>query len=414
VLALSSIQVALFIVPLVTLPYLARVLGEDALGAVLYAQSTAWLLGVLVEYGFNPSGARAVAAARDDRVARGRIAAGILGAKGLLAGGASVVMLAALATITKLRESPELLLLAWATAVAYNLSPTWWYFVGVERVRRAALIELGGRFAAAGLTFAFVRDEGDGWRFLALWAVTTVLSSLLVNTLMYRDIPFAWPRWSDAISALREGWMLFVGFAAVSMYTAGNIVLIGLFVPSAQVAHFAAAERVIRAMTRFVAPLVNSVYPRMAYLVATDAWARALRLRRASVWAVGGFGVTGAAALWALAPPIVKILYGSEFEESVGLLRVLCLVLPLIGLSGVLGSAWLLALSKDRTVTGITMMVAAVNLCLAVVLTPLYGPTGTAWGVVLAEATATVAVLAAVLRSNPALQSVQPVGGGIP
>lgn len=391
-------QFALFILPLVTLPYLARVLGEDALGAVLYAQGVSWLLGTLVEYGFNPSGSRAVAASRDDRYSLARIAAGILGAKGLLAGGATLVALGALVAIPKLRENPELLLLAWTTAVAYNLSPTWWYFVGVERVRRAALVELGGRLAVAGLTFGLVRDAGDGWRFLAAWAIATVLSSVLINALMYREIPFLWPTWPGAISALREGWNLFIGSAAIGLYTGGNVVLLGLFVPSAVVAHFGAAERVIRATTRFIAPLVNAVFPRITYLLATDASDRAGQLRRASVSALAAFGVASATALWIFAPLIVEILFGSDFKESVGLLRVLCLMVPFIALTSILSAGWLLALGKDRAVMGITMMVAVVNLSLALVLAPLFEATGMAWGMVLAEAAATTAAARAVLR----------------
>jgi PST family polysaccharide transporter len=143
---------------------------------------------------------------------------------------------------------------------------------------------------------------------------------------------------------------------------------------------------------------VNAVYPRIAYLVATDAVERANRLRTASVCAVLGFGMAGAAGLWVFAPLIVRIVFGSGFEESVGLLRVLCLVLPLVALSSIVASGWLLVLGKDRAVMTVTMIVAAVNVCLALVLAPLFGATGMAWGVVAAEATAATAVVVAVLR----------------
>src|SRR5437660_5395102 len=84
-LALWGIQVYRKTIPLVTLPYLARVLGPEGWGMVAFVQSFAAFLVLLIEFGFEISATREVARCADSREKRAELFAGVLGAQAVLA-----------------------------------------------------------------------------------------------------------------------------------------------------------------------------------------------------------------------------------------------------------------------------------------------------------------------------------------
>src|SRR5580704_19568321 len=79
--SLYGVQIATYAVPLVTIPYLARVLGVSGWGLVAIAQGFGSYIALLGEYGFGLSATREVARQRDDREKLADIFAGVLGAK---------------------------------------------------------------------------------------------------------------------------------------------------------------------------------------------------------------------------------------------------------------------------------------------------------------------------------------------
>src|ERR1700682_1580509 len=92
-LSLYGVQIASYIVPLITIPYLARVLGATGWGLVAFAQAFGSWVALIGEYGFSLSGTREVARHRDNPERLTNIVAGILGAKTLLAAASIVVAL---------------------------------------------------------------------------------------------------------------------------------------------------------------------------------------------------------------------------------------------------------------------------------------------------------------------------------
>lgn len=397
--ALYWVQFGMFVVPLVTLPYLTRVLGQRPLGTVIFAQSFSNLLGLILDFGFNQSATRDVAIARDDPDRLSSIVSGVFGAKVLLAAAALAPVLVGVVSIPTLRANPEYGLLAWLAAVASGFTPTW-FFLGRERVRTAALIQLGARVVAAVLTFVLVHRSTDGWIVLALTAASGGLGAVALTIRMYRQVEARRPRGPETVEALRRGWRLFISTAAISFYTTANVVILGLFVPAAQVALFGVAERVVRAATQLFGPVAAAVYPRLAYLQSAGARGRARRLARAALAALFATGLAGAALLALLAPEIIRILFGYEFADAVPILRILCIIVPLIAYSTVLGAGWMLSLEMDRQLVRTVLLGAALNIATALVVAPVFGAIGMAWTVVLAELAVAVGLTAAVLQRD--------------
>ena len=383
--ALSWVQLATFVLPLVTLPYLARMLGPHALGVLVFAQAFSGFVYLLSEYGFGLSSGRDIATRRGEGRGVDDIVAAVQGAKLVLIAVALVLGAAAVVLVPTFRRAPEYLVLAVADAIALGISPLW-YFRGLERLRVAAALNLLARLVATVGVLLLVRARGEGWVVLGISAVTDLAASVGCLWLMYRDVRLLRPTWEGARRALGQGWHLFLYNASLVLYTTANAFVLGLLAPAAQVAFFGGAERMSRAATRMVGPVSEALFPRVTYLLAQGARERARFVAGRSLVLLTGLGLLAGAGLAVLAPWIVSLVLGEGYGAAVPVLRVLALLIPLIAASNVLGIQWMIPLGFDRQFTRVILIAGPLNVAMLGTLVPLLQALGAALAVVITEA----------------------------
>lgn len=395
-LTLYGVQAMNFAVPLLTLPYLTRTLGPAAWGALVFAEAFARYTAMLVEYGFQLSATREIARARHDPAQRSAHIGGVLGGQLLLAAAALCAIPPLLLWGTPFQGRGPLLWTALAWGLALAASPLW-YFQGMGRMKVMAGIDITAKIISAAGLFLLVHHPGDEGRAVALQAVMAILSTLSGFLLVARETTLPRPSAAAGWAALRAGFSMFLFRSAVSLYTTANVLILGLFAAPAAVGIFGAAERLIRAALASFAPLNQTFFPRISYLMEHDP-AAARRTTRASTLVMLALGLTIGAILAAAAPWIVAILFGPRYQAAVHLLRWLALLAPLVALSNVLGIQWMLPLGLERDFNAILLAAGLLNVASAACLAPRYGALGMAASVVAAEAAVTLGVLLSLYR----------------
>jgi len=391
-LSLYGVQIASYVVPLATIPYLARVLGAAGWGRVAFAQSFGFYLALIGEYGFGYSATRAIAQAREDPEKLSEVVAGVQGAKALLA-----LVSLAVAGVTHLwipifREHPALFWSAmfWALAFGFNMM---WFFQGFERMHYVAILDVGAKILATIGVFLLVRKPDDAWRVLVVQGVGLFCSFVIGLTLTYRMVAFRLPSVNSVRTAMRMGWSMFLFRNSVSLYTTGNAFILGLFVSPQIVGYYAGAEKVSKAFVGLLNPITQTLYPRLSHL-AHQARERAATLAKIGFWIMGGGGVVLGILIFVSAPLLLRVALGSGFGPAVPVLRVLALLAPLISLNNVFGIQWMLPLGKDGAFNRIILTAGLINIVLASLLAPAFGATGMGWSVVSAEFFVAVSIYA--------------------
>lgn len=402
-LALYGVHAAGLILPLVTVPFLARVLRPEGWGLVVFAQAFAGWLGLVLEYGFYLSGTRRVARARGDREQVAAIVADVMGAKALLLGAVTAVAFLAYLLVPSFQRSPAHIAWAWTIAVAFGFSPLW-FFQGIERMTAPAALEVSARVAATASIFLFVRAPEDGWMVLAAQGVTGLAWVVVGTGWIYRSVPPRLPSLEGARTMLRESASIFVFRGASGIYTHANSFLLGLYAAPQAVAIFAGGERIIRAAVGLIEPASRAIFPRVSHLVTHDRHG-ASALLRLSLVAVGALGLAMGVVAGAAAPLLVRVLLGPGYEAAVPVLRLLALLPPIIALGTVLGIQWAIPAGHERAFTGIVVAAGALNLLLVALLAPTYGATGVAVSVVLAEGAVAISLVGLALRHGRTLWS---------
>jgi len=387
---LYAVQAANYLFPLITLPYLTRVLGPEGFGKLALAQAVSQYLYIVLEYGFSLSATREVAKWRDRPEALRGILGGVLGARALLSLPAVGTALLALYLFAPLRGELGLIGGGFLLALGMSLSPVW-FFQGMERMGFVALMEFFVRLLATVGIFCLVRSPAQMAWPLYIQAVASFVLGFAGLAWAASFVGLRWPRFGEAWGWLRRGFSLFLFRSVVSLYTTANVLLVGLFLPPAQVALYAGAEKLSKALIPMWDPFNRLFLPRFSYLLEKspkDASRLARRVGRIMLL----LGLIAAGVLMYGSPFLVRLLLGPGYEGAVLLMRVLAWLLPLIALSTFL-SMWMLAQRMDRSFTIITFIAGLLNVSLGFLTVPRYGALGMAWVVVLSEAWVTGAMV---------------------
>ena len=392
-----GVQIGRKLIPLASIPYLARVLGPEGWGQVAFVSALAELIVILIEFGFQLSATRSIARHRDDPHERGRITVGVLSAQMMLAALGLALALAASRIIPLLRDHPALLAAGLIYAVAQGLVPIW-YFQGTERIRLAAAIEVCAKTVGLAALFLFVKGPQDAWKALAVQAFSPVASVIIGLRLACANVSWH-PEWELIRAVLVEGWQMFVFRSAESIYGVANAFLLGLYAPATMVGYFASAEKISKATAGLSNPIRESLYPRINNVIHNDR-AEAMRLARIGVAVMIGVGLFFSVVLFVFAGLIIGMLMGRNFEPAVEVLRILSPLPLALSITYSCGQLCLLPLRKDRTVLRVVFFAAAVNLICSFTLGPRWGHVGMAATVLISESVVASSLAWNVLRSR--------------
>ena len=383
IMALYGVRAGEQVLPLLVLPYLARVLGPTGWGVFAIAQAFAMYGIVTVEYGFSFSGTRAVASARYQAAQLADLVSGAFAAQLVLA---AVVTLAAIVVrlvVPVFEDQPLLVWAGLAFAILQGFNPVW-YFTGQERIPLIGAITVGAKIAATLAIFALVREPADSWLVLACYAGGSLLATAAGYILMLREVRPGRLSLGLVGRTLRLGASMFVMRIALMMHTAGNVFLLSLLVAPHQVAFFAAGEKLCRPVAWLLQPINTALLPRLSHLVGASP-NEARQLAALTLFLQGATGILLGLIIGLFAPWLVDLMFGAEFTAATPVLRVMAAIIPLMVVNGALLTQWMIPHGLDRLLNTVVIASTILNLALALMLAPRFGALGMAWVTVGAE-----------------------------
>ena len=397
--ALAGVQIANLVLPLVTLPYLLRVLGVEQFGVYVFCQAVLAYAVVLADYGFNLSATERMAQAQGQSEAINRIFWSVQAAKLILALAALGLLGLVVWAVPQFRATWPVMLASTPVVLGSVLFPQW-LFQGLERMGFVTVCTIAARALAIPLIFWAVQSTQDTWLAALIQAGGSVVSGLLACGFIWHHRLVTWtpPQWRDVRQAYSDGWHIFLSTAAISLYTNTNAVLLGILTNHSAVGLFSAADKIRLACQSLITPLSNAVYPRVSALMAQNPGA-GLALVRKILLIQGGLTFGLSCGLWLLAPWTVQLIMGEQFDAAVSVLRVLSPLPFLVGLSNVFGIQTMLPLGMKKPFSRIVMASGLINIILMLILAPRWEAEGVAAAVLLTEGLVTL-VMALVLRKN--------------
>jgi polysaccharide transporter, PST family len=387
---------------LVAMLYFARIMGEG-FGLLAFSYSFALIISLVVEYGFSFSATRELAKQADPTEVS-NLVSGVLSAKACLVLATVPLAIAAFFATEVFRQQPLFFVSAWVFGVTLGMNCSW-YFQGVEKMLLGGSLDFLGRILGVGVALVGIHYYPMG--ILVYLALPMALMYVYMHYLMVRQTAVTLKPLAEVLQILRMGWSMFLYRSLVSLYTSANVFILGFLATQSMVAHFAAADRVAKVFLTLLGPVSQAFYPRLARLRQEDP-NKAVVLGRQALGIMGLSGTVLGLVMYAIAPLVPQIL-GKSFEASVPIVQVLALVVPLISVSTVLGTNWLLVYNMDKAFNTNVMLGALLNIALPIFLIPRVSTIGMAWSVVLAEAVVALGMYITLRKAgiNPLQRSVR-------
>lgn len=390
--SLYVIQFANYILPLILVPYLVRVLGPEHFGLVAFGQGLIAYFNIFVDYGFALSATRRISVERD-LSAISRTTASVWVAKGLLCVLAFIILSGLITVVPKLKELSILLLALYGVVIGNALFPIW-LFQGLERMVFIAAINLAMRLLVVAGVFTLVRRPEHYLLYAGLTSLGSIGAGIAGMAIAFYKFKLRLliPSWADIRQAFKEGWLLFLSTASVTLYTAGNAFILGLLTDPTVVGYYSAAEKIVKGVMNLLGPVRQAAYPRFSKL-ALESKDRAMYWGKRMMFVMGGLGSVLSLVLLFGAPLIVRVLLGPEYIPSIGVLRVLAMLPLLVGISNVLGIQVMLPFRKDRAFMMVLFSACVTNVVFAVLLAPYWHAVGMATAVLITETMVTLPML---------------------
>lgn len=263
--SLSILQGLNYILPLVTFPYLVRVLGVEKFGLLSFATATIAYFQILTDYGFNLSATREVAIYRDNKEKLQEIFSSVMIIKfGLLL--VSLILLSIVVfSFNKFRQDWLVYYLSFGMVLGQVLFPVW-FFQGMERMRYITLLNILAKGLFTVAIFVFVRTQEDYWKVPLLNSIGFLIAGVVSLWIVYRYWAIRVQPVSKAsiVNQLREGWHIFVANLTGNIYGQGTIFILGLLKDNAVVGYYSIAEKLLKAISGLVQPLAQTIYPYLA------------------------------------------------------------------------------------------------------------------------------------------------------
>lgn len=380
-------QCVSMLTPLITAPYVARVLGSEGVGTFSYVQSVATVFSLFAALGLSAYGLREVSRVRDDAVAVSRLFWELTRLRFVT----TLVTLALYALLCFRVEDWRLYGAMGLLILATGLDLTW-FFQATERFGTLMLRHLAVKGIGVVLIFAFVRDGADVTAYALIQTATTLLSNLLL-----------WPRLRGVVGRcfvgrfsahLRPSLVYFVPAVATSVYTVLDKTMLGLLARDmSQNGYYESAHKIIRLLLAAVTSLNVVVGVRTSYLFGQkrEDEVRGHLLDTYRFTCALAFPLWG--GLMACADGFAVSFFGADFAAVGGMLRLFSPLLFLIGTGNVLGGLYLTPGGYRRRSNRAIFTGAAVNVVLNLLLIPRFGGYGAVAASVAAETAITALYL---------------------
>lgn len=318
---LYVMQISGYVFPLLTFPYLTRVLGAEKYGTVVFANSIMSYFTIFIEFGFLISGTNSCSLVADDKDKLGRITFGIIQAKCILSVLAAAVLFAGCAFVQKMRQDFLFFALSFAGIFLTVFLPDF-LFRGIEKMSIITYRVLASKAVYTAAVFAFVRKDTD-YLFVPVATISANLVAVIltwIEIIGKRMIVFSAVPAKAVLLLLRESSLFFLSRIATTFYTSLNTVLLGFKFSRAEVGQYGAANAIANTCRSLMSPISDSIYP---YMVKQKNFVLVKKL----LLILEPLVIVCCALLWILASQVVRIVCGAGYENAVPMLRAM---LPIV------------------------------------------------------------------------------------
>lgn len=381
---LFILQSANYILPLITLPYLIRVLGPQKFGLIAFSQSFIAYFQILTDYSFNLSATREISINKSNKEKISDIFSYVMITKFFLILISFTLMSLIVFMFKKFSEDWVVYYFTFGTVIGQALFPTW-FFQGMEKMKYITFLNILSKLIFTVFIFIFVKKTSDYIYVPLISSLGFLVAGILSIWIIFNNfnIKLKVNDLGKIKYHLKEGWHLFVSILAGNLYTQGTVLILGLLSTKEIVGYYTIAEKISRAVANISQPVSQSIYPYITRMVNENIEQFKLFYKKVFTYSLIFFGFVSLLLL-IFSKNIYIIITSYSNNIGISSFRILAVVTFLISLNVII-TPFALALRQDKIIKRMYVTVGLSFVFVCFLITYLFSAIGTAISLLLVE-----------------------------
>ncbi|WP_395761015.1 flippase [Bacillus sp. 3G2] len=389
-----------YLLPLLTVPYLVRVLGNEKFGEMSYAIAISYFFVMITNYGFDLTATRQISIHKEDMNKVKSIFSSVLTVKILLMLISFGLLFTALSVIPQLQGNNVVYYIAFFNVIGNALFPIW-LFQGIEKMEYITGINMFAKISTTLLIFIIVREPGDYVLATLLQSIPFVICAVVSFIIISRKltITYVFPNVEEIVYCFKDGWNVFTSAFMSFILTSGGILILGIFTNKEIVGIYSAIEKLAKAIINLFTPITQALFPYISekFGVSYDSGKRA-------VFKFGKWIITLAAFISIVmmigAKWILLIFYGDNYVQYSLVVQLFAIWLFTSIFNNIIGIQYLVASGKSNLYSKSFLFSTIITLTLFLALTPKMHIYGILIGINAGELILTVVMLFYAIKND--------------
>lgn len=378
----SAYQLLLFLIPIITTPYVSRVLGSKGVGIYSFNNSIAYYFVIFTMLGLNNYGNREIARSRDDKKKLSETFFSIYALQ-LICGSITNVLYLLYSFFLSNNFILSISFWPYVLSSVFDIN---WFFFGIENFRFTVIRNIVIKVLTTIAILVFVNEPNDVIIYCFILSFGMLISNLLLWTVTSKYVDLFIPKWDEIKIHIRPNLLLFVTVISVSLFKIMDKIMLGVITTSNEVGLYESSEKIISVPIAFVFSLGTVMLPRMSNVMASNDKSKSIELINKSIIFAMFLSTSFGFGLMGISKEFVPIFFGEGFEKCIYLLWILLPSCIFMAFANVIRTQYLLPIGDDKTYVISAIIGAIINLIINYILIPIIGSVGAAFGTLMSEA----------------------------
>lgn len=366
-------QILLLLVPLITVPYISRVLGPELVGINSYTNSWMTFFMLVGQMGIALYGNREVSYHRENPIERSKIFWGIELLQVITITCALIAYLGAVLLFSTTFKEYFLLQSFWIIAAGVDVS---WYFMGVENFQRIVFRNMLVKLASVALIFLVVKGNNDLGKYIALLGLSNLVGNLTLWPYLKDEIKWVpistWHPFRHFYPAL----LLFVPTITTQVYLVVNRLMLGRMSTQSQLGQFQYTDQIIKVILAVVTASGQVMLPHIANKFSKGDVKGIRDSLYNSFDFITAIAIPMMFGIMAIAKQFAPWFLGKQFNDAGILMMIEAPVILFIGWSNVTGTQYLMPINRTKEYAVSVTVGAVINVIANLFLIALWGARG--------------------------------------
>ncbi|WP_055666500.1 oligosaccharide flippase family protein [Desnuesiella massiliensis] len=375
-------QLITIITPIITLPYVSRILGETGIGKQAYTNAISQYFILLGVIGLNIYGNRQIAYVRDDKEELEKTFWQLTLLRIITTGLAYLLYIVIFVFFNSKDRTIYFIQSINIIGAMIDIS---WFFMGIEDFKKIVYRNLITKVIGVVLLFLFVKSSTDVLTYILILSITQLLGQITMWTYIPKLISFRRISYEEVVKHLMPSISLFIPQLAAQVYLLLDKIMLGWFINEAEVGLYDNSQKIIRLTMTIVTSVGTVMIPRMSNIYAKGD----LEEFKKMIYEVFSFmnfiSIPMAFGLMAITYDFKPWFYGSGFQGIEPLIIINSIIIVFGAWCNILGFQTLIPMKQEREFTISVFAGAIINFLLNLLLIYKYKSLGTSIASVIAE-----------------------------